>query len=148
MILILQSRIQVVSNSIWVFFLLLLSCNFNDQLRRNYTGLLMCACVEIHKVRRLIFDNYQQCPVYWRKNLLYRMKVLTPCYSWVSIILHFTKALIVTNNHIRWTTWNICNFIIDAPSCCYFRHDKSILTCFCFWSKHKVQITKNLQPIR
>ena len=28
-----------------------------------FTGLLFYAYVEIHQVRRLVFDNYQQCPV-------------------------------------------------------------------------------------
>ena len=28
-----------------------------------FIGLLFCACVEIHQVRRLVFDNYQRCPV-------------------------------------------------------------------------------------
>ena len=29
-----------------------------------FTGLLFYAYVEIHKVRRLVFDNYQYCPVF------------------------------------------------------------------------------------
>ena len=46
-----------------VFFLPLLSRNFDDQLRSNYHRFVTCAYVEIHQVRRLVFDNYQRCLV-------------------------------------------------------------------------------------
>ena len=47
-----------------VFFLPLLSRNFeDDQEFHIFTGLLFCAYVEIHQVRRLVFNNYQWCPV-------------------------------------------------------------------------------------
>ena len=29
---------------------------------KTFKGLLFCAYVEIHQVRRMVFDNYQQCP--------------------------------------------------------------------------------------
>ena len=33
-----------------------------------FTGLLFCVYVEIHQVRRLVFDNYQVCPVLSKLN--------------------------------------------------------------------------------
>ena len=62
---------EVSKSSIWkhptscdkgVFFFQL-SRNSDDQSRSNYTGLLFYRYVEKHQVRRLVFDNYQKCPV-------------------------------------------------------------------------------------
>ena len=47
-----------------VFFLPLLSRNFRRPIIfQIFTGLLFFAYVEIHQVRRLVFDNYQWCPL-------------------------------------------------------------------------------------
>ena len=45
-----------------VFFLSLLSRNFDDQLTSNFHKLFH-TYVEIHQVKRLVFGNYQQFPV-------------------------------------------------------------------------------------
>ena len=66
---------EVSKSSIWkhptscdkgVFFFQL-SRNSDDQSRSNYTGLLFYRYVEKHQVRRLVFDNYQKCPLSLKK---------------------------------------------------------------------------------
>ena len=43
-----------------------------------FTGLLFYAYVEIHQVRRLVFDNYQRCPVSLSPRLALCLFVLLP----------------------------------------------------------------------
>ena len=48
----------------------LLSRNFDDRLSWNFfTGLLSYAYAEIQQVRRLVFDNYQKCPLSLMQNI-------------------------------------------------------------------------------
>ena len=65
-----------------VFFRPLLSCNFDDHLSSDqiFTGMLFCAYVEIHQVRRQVFDNYQRCPV----SLI---KVMVCCMGYPTLFL-------------------------------------------------------------
>ena len=51
-----------------------------------FTGLLFCACVEIHQVRRLVFDDYhKKCPVSWRWSLCCR-------FQWCTVNLFFISG--------------------------------------------------------
>ena len=43
-----------------VFLLLLLSCNFDNQLSPNYHRFVIYVYVGIHQVRIMVFDNYQR----------------------------------------------------------------------------------------
>ena len=65
-----------------VFFLslLILFSNFDDWLSSNFHRLLFCAYVEIHQVRRQVFDNYQRCPV----SLI---KVMVCCMGYPTLFL-------------------------------------------------------------
>ena len=67
-----ETSAEVSKSSIWkhttcaarVFCQPLISCNFANQLSPNFHRfVILCIHVEIFQVRRLIFDNYQRCPV-------------------------------------------------------------------------------------
>ena len=45
------------------FFLPLFPRNFDDQLSSNFPRFVICAYIEIHHVRKLLFENNQRCPV-------------------------------------------------------------------------------------
>ena len=71
-----------------------------------FTGLFFCAYVEIHLVKRLVFDNYQTCPLYLmttktketKSNIIMKKKTHNKKYhlkEWVmlsTIVIPFCKS--------------------------------------------------------
>ena len=71
-------------------FLSLLSCKFDDRFSSNFHRFVIsCNSVEICQLWRLVFENYQQCPVSLIRNFLKKI---------ANIIIHRVKILIWKNS--------------------------------------------------
>ena len=108
---------------VFFFFLSFFYCNYLATLTTNwvqiFTGLLLYAYVEIHQLRRLVFDNCQQCPV----SLTYFAAI----YFLKTLKLKWRNNTPLPLNHVRNGSLGLSPIIISPPTCSTLRPDK-ILT--------------------
>ena len=82
------------SDATRVFFHILFATSTTNWVQ-IFTGLLFCAYLEIHKVRILVFDNYQRCPVSLKQlSVIITKRLSTPIKTINALRSVYVKALI------------------------------------------------------
>ena len=71
-----------------VFFISLFSCNSTNW-AKMFVVLLFYAYVGIHQVRKLVFDNYQRCPVPLKEHV-------ATCISFEGLLVHIHDTALIT----------------------------------------------------